>query len=186
MAIVISAFDVDPDRIEPDAIPTTGAVTHRLFRAALAGSAFGYVDVAEHGTAAEAKAAATKISNSPLPVRSGTYSIADVGMTESGEADGDPITFINCLSFPAGNEPQAYVRWKTINDYMVRKPGYRSHVLHRRADPSAPFGFVNVVTWESAESLQHARDSEFATLTADLPFVTLPTWCRPAASSTRS
>ena len=184
MPIVINAFDVDPNRLEPGAIPASGAAKHRLFRSVVAGSAFGYLDVAEHSTNVDAAAAVEQVSLGPLPVRSGTYTVIDTG-TSSREAGCDPITFINCLSLPPGTEPAAFVRWKAINDYMVRKPGYRSHVLHRRADPSAPFGFVNVVTWESAESLQQARDSEFATLTADLPFRTLPTWCRPVSNNER-
>jgi hypothetical protein len=78
-----------------------------------------------------------------------------------------------------GDEDDAFAVWREINAYMVTKPGYRWHRLHRRTDPSAPFGQVNVARWESAAAWRAAHDEGFRTLAArpDLPFEPVATLC---------
>jgi heme-degrading monooxygenase HmoA len=100
------------------------------------------------------------------------------------EAAGDEsLIFINCMEFEPGREQEAFDFWLRVNDYMVNKPGYRWHRLHRRLDPTAPFGQINVVEWESVESWEAARDDGFRALTMrpDIPFVPVATLCRPVA-----
>ncbi len=89
------------------------------------------------------------------------------------------VIFVNCIVFEPGVEDAAFAAWKRVNDYMVAKPGYRGHTLHRRLDDSAPFGFVNVVEWESPQAWAAAHDDGFRALTqpAALPFTTIPTLC---------
>jgi heme-degrading monooxygenase HmoA len=99
-------------------------------------------------------------------------------------AGGDEsLIFINCMEFEPGREQEAFDFWLRVNDYMVNKPGYRWHRLHRRLDPTAPFGQINVVEWESVESWEAAHDDGFRALTVrpDIPFVPVATLCRPVA-----
>jgi heme-degrading monooxygenase HmoA len=89
--------------------------------------------------------------------------------------------FVNCLECPSDREDATFEVWQEINAYMVTKPGYRWHKLHRRTHPDAPFGFVNVVEWESAAAWQAAHDEGFRALAArpDLTFTAYPTLCQP-------
>lgn len=90
-----------------------------------------------------------------------------------------PVVFINCMLVVPGNENAAFEAWKTVNAYMVTKPGYRSHRLHRRLNASAPFGLVNVAEWESAAAWQAAHDAGFRAVAVrpDLPFEPIATLC---------
>jgi hypothetical protein len=90
-----------------------------------------------------------------------------------------PVTFINCMEVEPGREDVAFEFWKEVNAYMVTKPGYRWHRLHRRAEAGAPFGLVNVAGWESAEAWEAAHDEGFRALAVrpDLPFRPVPTLC---------
>jgi heme-degrading monooxygenase HmoA len=90
-----------------------------------------------------------------------------------------PVTFINCMAVPPGSEDAAFAVWQEINAYMVTKPGYRWHRLHRRTDPGAPFGQINVARWESADAWKAAHDAGFRALAArpDLPFEPVATLC---------
>jgi hypothetical protein len=59
---------------------------------------------------------------------------------------------------------------------------------HRRTHDDAPFGFVNIVEWESAAAWEAAHDDGFRALTApaNLPFVTYPTVCTPVAGAPKA
>jgi hypothetical protein len=98
-------------------------------------------------------------------------------------ADGasNSVMFVNCMAFPPENHDAALAVWTRVNAYMVRKPGYRWHRLHRRTHEDAPFGLINVVEWESVAAWQAAHDDGFRALAGgDLPFEAQPTLCLPA------
>jgi heme-degrading monooxygenase HmoA len=90
-----------------------------------------------------------------------------------------PVTFLNCMVVRPGDEDAAFAVWREVNAYMVTKPGYRWHRLHRRVDADAPFGLINVARWESADAWRAAHDGGFRALAArpDLPFTPVPTLC---------
>ncbi len=80
------------------------------------------------------------------------------------------VKFINCFEVPAGREEEFVGLWTDVNAYMVGKPGYRSHQLHRSLAPDARYRFVNYVEWESADHWRAAHDAGFRAM------VTRPEW----------
>ena len=97
----------------------------------------------------------------------------------AAENNEQPVTFINAFDVEPSTEETAFAAWQVFNDYMVSKPGYRSHTLHLRVGDAA-FGLVNVVEWESVDAWQAAHDDGFRTIAArPQPFVSHPTLCRP-------
>jgi heme-degrading monooxygenase HmoA len=118
-------------------------------------------------------------------VLTGRYEVVHAGDTTApaydpaGSAE-PPLIFINCMEFARGHEQAAFEFWQRVNEYMVKKPGYRWHRLHRRLHDDAPFGQINIVEWESVESWAAAHDEGFRALTMrpDIPFTPVPTLCR--------
>jgi hypothetical protein len=96
------------------------------------------------------------------------------------ETPANPVTFINCMVVRPGDEDAAFAAWQEINAYMVTKPGYRWHRLHRRIDPDAPFGQINVARWESEDAWRAAHDEGFRALAGrpDLPFEPVAALCQ--------
>ena len=187
MPTVISCFEIPRDAEQP--LATTAARARQLYRAVAPGSRFGYLEVAEFDDGAAAVEAAHTIAGGPLTALSGSYQAFHANdhpaaPFAAGEAD-SPITFINCLQFPPDRQDAAFEAWQRVNDYMVAKPGYRWHRLHRRTHDDAPFGFVNIVEWDSVASWEAAHDEGFRALTApqQLPFVPYPTVCRPVVDA---
>src|SRR5689334_5213380 len=180
MPTVITAFDVPVDGVDP-AIPAVAASRRLLYRGITGSAAFGLIAVSRHAALDDAVRRASADGAGPVPALAGVYSEHDIGgETVAPVTDGpDVVTFVNCLSVESGRDDIAYVMWKHVNDYMVAKPGYLSHALYRRARRNASFAFVNIVRWESAESLRTAQDEGFRQLTSDLPFVPHPSLCRP-------
>jgi heme-degrading monooxygenase HmoA len=88
------------------------------------------------------------------------------------------------MEFPPGGHEAAFALWLQVNAYMVTKPGYRWHRLHRRVDASAPFGLINLVEWESASAWEAAHDAGFRerAVRPQMPFVAYPTVCVPVTS----
>jgi heme-degrading monooxygenase HmoA len=82
----------------------------------------------------------------------------------------EPVTLINCFNIPAVREDEFFALWRQVNAYMRTKPGYLGHKLHRALAPDAPFRFVDVAQWASAEHFQAARDEGFRAL------VSQPAW----------
>ena len=76
----------------------------------------------------------------------------------------EPVTLINCFNIPAVREDEFFALWRQVNAYMRTKPGYLGHKLHRALAPDAPFRFVDVAQWASAEHFQAARDEGFRAL----------------------
>jgi Antibiotic biosynthesis monooxygenase len=193
MPTVISCYEI-PNSAEPPLV-ATDVHTARLFRAAAPNTRFGYLHVAEFDTDDAAIDAARRIAGGPVPALSGSYQAfhtndrpaAPFAAASPGSATGSPITFINCLQFPPDRQDAAFQAWKRVNDYMVAQPGYRWHRLHRRIHDDAPFGFVNIVEWESATAWEAAHDDGFRALTVptSLPFTTYPTVCVPVPDASR-
>jgi heme-degrading monooxygenase HmoA len=74
------------------------------------------------------------------------------------------VTVINSFEVPAGREGEFLELWKNVNAYILRKPGYLGHKLHRAIAPDAPFQFVNVAQWASVAHFQGAHDNGFREL----------------------
>ncbi|MDT4912856.1 MAG: hypothetical protein QOC66_1984 [Pseudonocardiales bacterium] len=172
MSIVITGFEL-PSGSDAVVAPGFG---YRLYRALDTDARFRYITVGE-------REPEVPVGGDGVQTLSGRYEVHDVGDVAApafGAADGSaPIVFINALVVEPGNEDAAFAVWKQVNEYMVVKPGYRSHRLHRRLQDDAPFGFVNVVEWESLEAWDAAHDEGFRALTdpSRLPFRPVPTVC---------
>ncbi len=74
------------------------------------------------------------------------------------------VTLINCFEVPEGRDDAFFALWTEVNEYMRKKPGYRSHRLHRANSPEAPYRFVNVADWGSLDELAAARDEGYLKL----------------------
>jgi hypothetical protein len=185
MTTVITVYDVPADA---DAPPSLGA-GHVRHRAAGVPAAFGWIDLAMSLSSEQAATAVARASALPGAL-SGRYDAFHVNDHAAEpfdhDAQGRRVVFVNCMRFEPGQHDAAFAAWEQVNRYMVHKPGYRWHRLHRRLHDDAPFGLVNVVEWESPEAWQAAHDEGFRALTGgDLPFTAFPTLCRqtPAAET---
>jgi antibiotic biosynthesis monooxygenase len=174
MSVAITCFEVpSASALAIDPVPGS-----QLFRALARDARFPYIAVGDVEPAARAVGAGSEA----VQTLSGTYEIHHVGEHAASPFGADPsekpIVFINCFLVESGREEAAFAIWQEINNYMVAKPGYRWHRLHRRTG-NAPFAFVNIVEWESAQAWQAAHDDGFRALAdpARLPFVTIPTVC---------
>ena len=179
MTTVITVYDVPTDAEAP---PPLGP-GHTRHRAVGAPASFAWIDLAESLSPQEARSAVTRAS-SVAGALAGRYDAFHVNDQPAAPFDpgthGDGIVFVNCMRFAPGHHDAAFAAWERVNHYMVGKPGYHWHRLHRRVDDDAPFGLVNVVGWESPEAWRAAHDDGFRALTdGDLPFTALPTLCRP-------
>jgi hypothetical protein len=68
-----------------------------------------------------------------------------------------PITTIVHFEVPTANIDEALRYWRSdIEPLMKKAPGLIGGVFHRATDPSAPYQFINVARWQSAEALQAA------------------------------
>ena len=181
MTTVITVYDVAPDSPTPDAL----GGGHTVYQALQAPASFPWVDLGEAATphdAAEVVARALQVPGA-LSGRYEAFHVRDVPAAAYAPDGGDPddgVLFVNCFRFAPEAHDAAYAAWLRVNAYMVTKPGYRSHRLHRRLDDDAPFGLVNVVAWESVEAWEAAHDEGFrAVAGGELPFTSHPTLCRP-------
>ena len=183
MSIAITCFEVPPGT-DPAIERAPGS---RLHRALAPDARFRYIAIG----ADEPAAWAAGMQRDAVTTLSGRYEVVHVGEQPAPAFDAGggakPIIFVNCFVVEPGNEQATFAIWREINDYMVAKPGYRWHRLHRRLD-DAPFAYVNVVEWESAQAWQAAHDDGFRALAdpARLPFVTIPTVCEPVGDGERS
>ena len=87
------------------------------------------------------------------------------------------VQFLNNFEVPAGQEEEFVRLWRQVNNYMVTKPGYLGHQLHRSLADTARFRFVNYVSWESAQHWREAHDDGFRALVAQpewAPFSSTP------------
>lgn len=74
------------------------------------------------------------------------------------------VRLINCFEVPDGRDEEFLARFREVNAYMVTKPGYLGHALHRSLRPEARYRFVNYVEWQSPEHLSAARDERYVEL----------------------
>lgn len=65
-----------------------------------------------------------------------------------------PITTIVHFEVPDENIDRFLSFWQKTREQMVRQPGIIGGVLHRGTDENAPFQFINVARWQSAEALE--------------------------------
>ena len=182
MSVAITCFEV-PSGVDAVIEPAPGS---RVYRALAPDARFRHIAIGDVEPAAQAVGAGADA----VHAKSGRYEVLHTGENAAARFGADPgelpITFVNCFVVEPGREDAAFAVWQEINDYMVAKPGYRSHRLHRRVD-DAPFAMVNVVEWESMQAWQAAHDDGFRALAAParLPFVTIPTVCQLVASGDR-
>lgn len=185
MTTVITVFDVPAAAGAP---PLLGA-GHVRHQAVGAPASFPWVDLAESLSAEAATAAVARASAVPgaLTGRYDAFHVNDQAAPRFHSAtQTDAVVFVNCLRFEPAQHDAAFAAWQRVNSYMVDKPGYRGHRLHRRIDDGAPFGLVNVVEWESPAAWRAAHDTGFHALTeGELPFTAYPTLCRPVAATGR-
>ncbi len=65
-----------------------------------------------------------------------------------------PITTIVHFEIPAENTEKFFAFWQDyIKDNVGRQPGLIDGIFHRGIDPDAPYQYINVAHWESAEQL---------------------------------
>jgi hypothetical protein len=176
---VITIYDLH----EGAQAPTALAAEHTLYRAAGVPASFAWIDLGEAPTPEAAAQLVVEAGQRPGAL-SGRYDAFHVNEQPAEPFDpsgrGESVIFVNCMRFAPEHHDAALAAWEQVNQYMVGKPGYRWHRLHRRLDDSAPFGLVNVVGWESPEAWQAAHDEGFRALVGgDLPFTAFPTLCRP-------
>jgi len=182
MTTVITVYDL-PDSAEA---PAALGERHALHRAVGVPASFGWIDLGE-APSPEAAAKLVSEADGRPGALSGRYDAFHVNEQPAEPFDitagGESVIFVNCMRFAPERHDEAFAAWGRVNHYMVSKPGYRWHRLHRRVDDSAPFGLVNVVEWESPEAWQAAHDDGFRALAGgDLPFTAHPTLCRPVTT----
>jgi hypothetical protein len=178
---VITLYDLP----EGAAAPTALAAEHTLYGALEAPASFRWIDLGEAPTPELASVLVAE-AGTRTGALSGRYDAFHVNEQPAPVFDpsggGEPVIFVNCMRFTPERHDAAFAAWERVNHYMVDKPGYRWHRLHRRVDVDAPFGLVNVVGWESPEAWRAAHDEGFRALVdGDLPFTAFPTLCRERA-----
>jgi len=67
-----------------------------------------------------------------------------------------PITTIVLFELPPENVDEFIAFWRDIQAFVSQQPGMIDGVGHRATDADGPFQFVNVVRWDSPESLDAA------------------------------
>jgi Antibiotic biosynthesis monooxygenase len=177
MSIVITCFEIPPSA---DLVVDAGP-GGRVHRALAPDARFGYITVGE----AEPVARLAGADGAPTAL-SGRYELYHSGASTAPPlvAGEGALTFVNCFVVAPGDEAAAFAVWSEVNAYMVAKPGYRWHRLHRRLTADAPFTFVNVVRWDTVEAWQAAHDDGFRALTGGpVPFRSLPTLTEELGSS---
>jgi heme-degrading monooxygenase HmoA len=173
VTVVISGLEVAPGTdlsIEPDP-------GQQVYRALTPDARFRYLTLGERPPTVRT------LGPGQATVSSGRYEVIhsrdEAARPFDPDIPGRPVTFINCMLVRPGEEDLAFSVWQEVNAYMVTKPGYRWHRLHRRVDASAPFGQINVARWESAEAWAAAHDEGFRALTgrSELPFRPVAALC---------
>lgn len=185
MPVVITGYQIDPAA----PVPTPkGSNPHRLLRALRPNASFGYVEISDHGTPEDALGEVARIRRSAESAWCGSYEVLHTGdqpappfAADIADVPSASVMFVNGMDFPPDGHDAAFELWLTVNAYLVTKPGYHSHRLHRRTHDDAAFGLVNLVEWESVAAWEAAHDEGFRRLAVrpDMPFVGYPTLCEP-------
>ncbi len=96
-------------------------------------------------------------------------------VVKEGERYMGKVVLINRFDVPAGRDKEFLTLWLEVNRHMRSQPGYLEHRLHRGLADSDCGRYVNVATWESAEALHAAHQSEqFRSLTSQPAFREFP------------
>jgi hypothetical protein len=182
MPVVITAFEVPMVQLDGFTPPDPDGVQQSVYRAVADGVRFPVLVVAPCGTGEDADRLVAAHRTVPGAM-AGSYEVHHANRSAApayaAESSEPPVTFINAFDVEPGAEETAFAAWRVFNDYMVSKPGYRSHTLHLRTGDAA-FGMVNVVEWGSVAAWQAAHDDGFRAIAArPQPFVSHPTLCRP-------
>ncbi len=86
-----------------------------------------------------------------------------------------PITLINSFAVPDGREEAFFELWKGTSGYFRARPGFLSLKLHRALSAQAPYRFVNVAVWASAQDFAAAHaTTEFRDLVSQPPWREFP------------
>lgn len=183
MTTVITCYEIPPTADRPASVPD--ATTRQILRAVDPAARFGWIQISEHATPESAATAVHATATGAFGTLSGSYDAFHTNDVAAPpfdtEATASSVMFVNCFSFGPDQFDAAFEVWRRVNAYMVDKPGYRWHRLHRRTHEDAPFGFVNVVGWESVESWEAAHDEGLRALlgSGPPPFTNTPTLCMP-------
>lgn len=68
-----------------------------------------------------------------------------------------PVVLINVFEVTPGMEDDFIEWWKHHSEILEKEPGFLHARLHRSQNPDSRFQFINVAHWETAESLNQAR-----------------------------
>ena len=186
MTTVITVYELPEDATPPTAL----GETHTVYRSLGAPASYRWIDIGEAASTRTAASVVAEAADRP-GAEPGRYEVFHVNdqpaeLFDAGRPD-ESVIFVNCMRFAPDRHAEAFAAWERVNRYMVRKPGYRWHRLHRRLGDRAPFGLVNVVEWESPDAWRAAHDEGFRALTmGDLPFSAHPTLCRPERTQSDS
>ena len=137
MSVAITCFEI-PSGVDAAIEPAPGS---RLHRALAPGARFRYIAIGDDEPAARAVGAGADA----IRMESGRYELLHTSENAAAPFGADPgeppVVFVNCFVVEPGREDAAFTIWQEINDYMVGKPGYRSHRLRvaMRTLPASPF-----------------------------------------------
>jgi heme-degrading monooxygenase HmoA len=71
-------------------------------------------------------------------------------------SSGSHVVLINLFEVPAEDD-DAFIRgWEGARDFVQTQDGYIGTSLHRSLAPDAPYRFVNIARWASAEAFRAA------------------------------
>lgn len=72
-----------------------------------------------------------------------------------------PISVINSLEVPPGYEEMAIEVRERYVRYFRQQPGFVSSTFYRSINPDNKVNFVNIIVWDSYESMQAVVNSGF-------------------------
>ena len=80
-----------------------------------------------------------------------------------------PVTLMNGFVVSPDRDDAFHALWSKTSQYFRAQPGFVSLRLHRAVSPDAPYRWINVANWASAEDFRaaHATDEFRAVVTED-------------------
>lgn len=70
------------------------------------------------------------------------------------------VTLINSFVVPLEAEARFRELWHATSSFFRGQPGFRSLRLHRAVSDDAPYRYVNVVEWDSADLYRAAHEQD--------------------------
>ncbi|WP_218024153.1 antibiotic biosynthesis monooxygenase family protein [Nocardia xishanensis] len=86
----------------------------------------------------------------------------------------DGITLIDVWELPEDRIDESVARWRERVALIRTAPGFRDARMHRRLDPEARLGLVNVAHWDSIEARDEALANPGFTASVRPPRRTMP------------